>query len=152
MHLSFLRFPGPLLAVVLALVAACSPTRDQRGYVPSEGALASIELGVDTRDSVLERLGTPSATATFSADIWYYISRTTETMAFLEPEVLDQQVVAIDFDGGGVVTDIRRYTLDDANNVVPVDRITPTRGRELGIIEQLIGNVGRFRGQEAPRR
>lgn len=152
MHCNFPRFRGPLLAVALAFAAACAPTLDQRGYVPSPGDVASIELGIDTRDSILERLGTPSATATFSADSWYYISRTTETVAFLSPKVLDQQVVAVDFDADGTVVDVRRYTLDDANRVVPVDRVTPTRGRELGIIEQLIGNVGRFRNQPGPAR
>ena len=33
--------------------------------------------------------------------------------------------------------------LDDGQDVAMSDRETPTRGRELTILEQLLGNVGR---------
>ena len=34
--------------------------------------------------------------------------------------------------------------MDDANEVVLVERETPTSGSELSVIEQFIGNIGRF--------
>jgi hypothetical protein len=34
--------------------------------------------------------------------------------------------------------------LDDAQQIVPVDDTTPTLGRELGLLQQLLGNIGRF--------
>ena len=132
---------GLLLAGALA---ACTPSRDIRGYVPSPTLVAQITPGEDTKESVLQTLGSPSSTATFGTDSWYYISRTTETVAFFTEVVLEQSVVAIDFTPLGIVSGVRAYTLDDAQAVVPVEGKTPTLGRELGLLQQLLGNIGRF--------
>ena len=131
--------------VLAGALVACAPTVDIAGYVPNETMIAEIVSGETTRETVLTVLGSPSSTATFDTDSWYYISRTTETLAFFDATVLDQTVLAVDFDEVGVVTGLRRYTLDDARDIVPADGRTPTRGRELGLLEQLIGNIGRYR-------
>jgi outer membrane protein assembly factor BamE (lipoprotein component of BamABCDE complex) len=65
-------------------------------------------------------------------------------VAFFAEVVLEQSVVAIDFTPLGIVSGVRTYTLDDAQDVVPVEGKTPTLGRELGLLQQLLGNVGRF--------
>ena len=89
-------------------------------------------------------LGSPSSIATFGEEVWYYISSQTQTIAFYEPEVLDQKVVAIAFDDAGKVKNVRTYGLEDAQAIEPVARTTPTGGREVTILEQLIGNLGKF--------
>src|ERR1700730_18569090 len=48
----------------------------QRRYVLPEGALEQIPLGV-SQEQVLIALGTPSTVATFSGDVFYYISQQT---------------------------------------------------------------------------
>jgi outer membrane protein assembly factor BamE (lipoprotein component of BamABCDE complex) len=106
--------------------------------------VAAIAPGRDTRDTVLVALGTPTAIGTFHVNSWYYIGAQTKTVAYRAPEVLGQQVVAILFTDDGVVEDVQRYTLADAMRVSPTARETPTRGREMGLMEQLIGNIGRF--------
>lgn len=131
-------------ALTLHAAAACAPVRESRGYILNERVLASITPGTDTRDTVLVALGTPSAIGTFDPNSWYYIGALTEAVPYRAADVLDQQVVAISFGARGVVSDIQRYTLSDAMKINPTDRETPTRGRELGILEQLIGNLGRF--------
>lgn len=131
-------------ALVLIGAGGCVPVRDSRGYILNERALATITPGRDTRTTVLTALGTPTAVGTFQANNWYYIGTQTETVAYKEPVVLDQQVVAIAFTDGGVVTDIHRYSLADAIKINPTDRETPTRGREMSLLEQLLGNIGRF--------
>lgn len=144
-----------LLAIVgTTLVAvsmtACSPTTNVRGFVPDERLVGAIRPGVDNRSSVRAVLGTPSVPGVFGDDRWYYVSRTTEQLAFFDPEVLDQQVVAISFDDAGNVAAVDRIGLDAARNINPVGDTTPTRGRELGFWEQIFGNIGRFSGGGAP--
>ena len=39
---------------------------------------------------------------------------------------------------------IQINNLEDSINITPVERTTPTHGRELGIIEQILGNINRF--------
>jgi len=131
------------LAACFAILA-CTPTLEVRGYVPNETAISKLKKGYDTRRNVARLVGSPSSVSTFESKTWYYISKRSEHLAFFEEKVLDQQVVAIDFDDSGKISDIRRYKMDDSRKIVLVGRVTPTRGRELGLLEQLFGNIGRF--------
>ncbi len=136
----------PLLRCTLVAIAlaSCQPTIDQRGNLPDQKRVATIEPGVTTKEEVSQILGTPSSVSTFGDKTWYYISRRTEQTAFFQPEVLDQQVVVVAFDEGGVVRDIQRLNLADSRPIDPSARETASAGKELGFIEQLLGNVGKF--------
>ena len=132
------------LIVLGAATAACAPRIDTRGNAIHIEAVKTIEPNVHTRDHVLQLLGSPSSRTTFGDDVWYYISERTETTAFFTPEVVERQVIAIHFDKHGVVKSIDTLGKESAENVEPVDRTTPTAGNSLGVIEQLLSNVGRF--------
>ncbi len=136
--------PALILAASLTLAAACSPMKETRGYVPDEVLLSELRPGVHDRNSVASLLGSPSSVATFDSATWYYITRRTEQLAFFAEEVVEQQVVAIDFDDKGVLTGVRRFTLEDANDIQLVERQTPSRGKELTLLQQIFGNIGRF--------
>lgn len=136
-------------AVMIVTASACAPNIATRGNLPDPDKLAEIIPGEASRDDVADLLGSPSSAATFGDETWYYIATRVETVAFNEPEVIDQQVVAIKFGEDGLVTAIDTYGLDDARAVEIVERVTPTSGREVTILQQLLGNVGRF-AQEGP--
>jgi outer membrane protein assembly factor BamE (lipoprotein component of BamABCDE complex) len=154
----------PLAASVAALLAAaslagCVPTVDQRGNLPEPDKLALIQPGTTTRDQVAKILGTPSSTAIFDDRNWYYISRRTKQVAFLDADVLDQQVYIVNFDDKGVVRGIDHKELKDGREIEPAPGATPAPGRELTFLEQVLGNIGRFNksspstsgGSEGPR-
>jgi len=140
-----------LLALVLGLSAltACSIPVNDRGNLPKPDALAQIKPGVTDKQTVTRLVGTPSATAAFDANTWYYISRETKQVAFLKPELLDQQVVIIRFDDKGIVTAVDRKGLHDAQAMTPNPNATPAQGREFTFLEQLIGNFGKFNNSKA---
>ena len=133
---------GMLMA--LAILAGCSAKVTSRGNAPNPDKLSQIKVGEHNRSQVARLLGTPSNAAIFNDNTWYYVSRKTKTTAFYKPEVLESQVIAIHFDTSGKVKEIRRYTKKDGRDITPVARATPTPGREMGVLEQLLGNVGRF--------
>ncbi len=124
-------------------MAGCSKIERSRGYVPDASDLAEITIGTDNKLSVRDSLGSPSTVGTFDDDAWYYIRSRHERMAFFEEEVVAREVVAIYFDDQDRVEDIAHYGLQDGMVVSYSTRKTPTRGRELTILEQLLGNVGR---------
>ena len=130
--------------VALGLMSACTPTEQVRGYVPTAETINKLKTGIDNKRKVVRLVGSPTSVSTFESNTWYYISRHTQQLAFFEEEVLDQQVVAIDFDVSGFVSKVRRYAVNDARQIVPVDETTPSSGREMGILEQMFGNLGRF--------
>jgi outer membrane protein assembly factor BamE (lipoprotein component of BamABCDE complex) len=141
-----LRLAGIALAIMLA---GCAVSEDQRGHLPDPDKIAQIQPGVTTKEQVVKILGTPSSSSTFDDDVWYYISRKTKQIAFFSPTVLDQQVYIVDFDSQGVVKDLGHKTLADAESISPAPGSTPSPGRELSFMEQLIGNIGRFGGSSA---
>jgi len=130
--------------IVLGAATACAPRVDTRGNAVHIEDVAAIEPGVFTRELVLNKLGSPSSSANFGNDVWYYISERTETTAFFEPEVVQRQVVAIKFNEHGVVKTVDVLDEKNAEKVEPVDRVTPTAGNSVGMLDQLLSNLGRF--------
>ncbi len=108
--------------------------------------VSKINPGVHTRIDIASLLGSPSTVSTFQDSKWYYIGQKTTQFAFFEPEILERKVLVISFDDAGYVADTRTYGIEDGKIIDPVERITPTEGRELSIIQQLLGNLGRFTG------
>ncbi len=145
-RMNILLRPTPLaFALALSLFAgACTPSVDLRGNLPMPENLAQIQPGKTTRDEVQVLLGTPSTTAAFGEESWQYISARTETTAFFKPEVKERKVVSISFDRSGVVKEVVERGLEDGIQVQAVQRETPTAGKELSILEQLVGNIGKF--------
>jgi len=140
-------FRTALLAGAVGLVMAlggCQAKIVQHGNVPDEDQVVQIQPGQDDKNRVEQLLGSPSTTGTFGDDVWYYVSKRTTQTAFFEPEIVDQGVLAIAFDSQGIVQDMKVYDKNDGRLVAMVDRETPTHGNELTIIQQMLGNLGRF--------
>lgn len=141
---NFNRCRSLAAGAALVALAGCTIPVDQRGNLPDPAALAQIKPGATDKAKVTQLLGSPSSVAAFDANTWYYVSEKTKSVAFLKPELLDQQVVAIDFDGDGVVRDVRHRGMADRDMIEPNPNATPAPGREFSFIEQLIGNFGKF--------
>lgn len=139
----------PTIAAVTVLLG-CVPVENQRGYVPDQQAISSIEVGMDTKESVGKKLGDPSTAATFGNDVWYYMSAHVEQSAFFAPRATERNILAIEFSKDGKVTDMHRYSLADGRVVDFVSRETPTRGRELSLLQQIFNAVPGQIGQAAP--
>ena len=130
--------------MVVGVLAACSPRVDLRGNEIHLEDIATIEIGVHTKDHVLNKLGSPSNQSSFGQDTWYYMSERTETTAFFAPELKERQIIVVKFNQHGVVEDLDILGKDIAENVEPAERTTPTAGNTLNVIEQLMSNLGRF--------
>lgn len=108
----------------------------------------TIRPGQTTKQIVLELLGTPSTKSLFKDDVWLYVGEITSTYSFFPPSVRERKIVAIHFDPASRVSEVKQYGLRDGEDIDFVSRTTPTKGRELTILQQLIGNVGRFKSVE----
>ncbi len=135
---------SPLAVLALLALAACEPRVDTHGFMPNSELVSQIEAGAQDKFEVAEVLGSPSTMATFDDDVWYYITQQSRTFAFFKPEIIDQQVLVVSFDEADVVSEINRYTIEHGLIIDPVTRKTPTAGKELSILQQMFGNIGRF--------
>jgi len=126
------------------LMVACEPIRRTHGFTPRPTQLAEVKIGTDSKAEVAGKIGRPTTLGAFDTEEWYYISRSTESRAFLEPRVVSQEVVVVGFNDDGVAESVDSYGLEDGRVVNLVTRTTPTRGKRLTFLQQLLGNVGRF--------
>ena len=136
-----------LLGAASAALAACQPTIDYRGYQSRGGDLAKVQVGM-AKSEVEGLLGSPSTTASINVegDSYYYISSRVEQKAFFDPVETDRQVFAVRFDQTDRVVSFANYGLTDGEVIDFNTRRTPTKGKELTIVQQLLGNIGRFKG------
>ncbi len=138
---SALALAGALLGS--ALVGACSPITSYQGFQAVEANPKDVKVGVDDKTTVMDRLGSPSVVAAFDPNTWYYISQISDQVAFHMPVVRRRDVVAIAFNkADDKVAEVRTYGLKDGKVIPYNKRSTPTRGRELSVLEQIIGNIG----------
>lgn len=121
---------GALLAPLLVALPGCDPNFNQRGFAPTPGSVEKLEVGTQSREDVIRLVGSPSAVSTFNPNIWYYISETQESFAFLKTVVSEQKVIQVTFNDSGRIAGIKNYDLKDAENIAMVQRITPTSDRK----------------------
>ena len=133
-----------VITFAAAGLAACEPRAWRHGQIFDHEAVESIEPGVHNQLEVKRSLGTPSSSSLFGDETWFYISQYRTASVLSMPQTESQIVVAVAFDDAGIVQEIAMLTIEDGLIVNPVSRKTPTHGRELGLLEQLIGNIGRF--------
>ena len=132
------------VCVLPLVLGACESRVGTRGNLPDPDLIASLETGVSGQDEVVQYLGSPSTVAIFDFETWFYVSERTETTAFFEPEVVERKVLVIKFDDSGKLASISGIGLEASHDVEPVDRITPTAGNDITVMDQILGNLGRF--------
>jgi outer membrane protein assembly factor BamE (lipoprotein component of BamABCDE complex) len=133
------------LLIVLA-VGGCTRIRDTKGYLYDPVMVASVAPNVDNKASVMRVLGRPSFESEFDKNVWYYVSQSTEQFAFRNPRAKEHQVMVVRFDAKGTVSQVEKLGRDQLVSIDPADDKTPTRGKEIGFLQQLFGNIGRFSG------
>ncbi len=143
MDRGFLRLSTAALVGLAAATAACAPVQTYNGFRSDRNnqEIPDPQVGVDTRDTVMQRFGSPSTTAVFDQTAWYYVGSVQERVAFYTPHITERQVMVVRFNGD-TVSAVEKYGMERGRIIAYNDQETPTRGRELGVLEQLLGNIG----------
>ncbi|WP_457087552.1 outer membrane protein assembly factor BamE [Marinovum sp. KMM 9879] len=125
-----------------AVLSACVAQYRNHGYLPSDEDLTNVIVGVDTRDTVSENIGVPGTAGVANQGNYYYIGSRVRSFGLLPPKIVEREIVAVEFDGTGVVENISRYGLEDGRVVTLNRRVTETGDGDIGFIRRLFGNVG----------
>lgn len=133
-----------VLGAVLLMLSACSEIIRNHGYVPPEGDLNALIVGVDTRDTLAASIGRPSTSGVVQDQSWYYIGSQVRHFGARKPEEINREVVAISFNDSGTVSNIERFGLERGKVVVLSRRVTETSVRDVTFIRQIIRNFGNF--------
>jgi len=114
--------PALLAAPLLlgAMVSGCSlvdAPKQLRGNRVDVDQIKELVTGTSTRADATSLLGSPTAKATFDDNTWIYIGEVTRTRVGRAPGVLQQDVVVLNFDQGGVLRGVKRLNQDDGRSV-----------------------------------
>jgi outer membrane protein assembly factor BamE (lipoprotein component of BamABCDE complex) len=128
------------LGVALALGGCTTAQVYNQGYVIDEQALSLVPEG-SSREQVLLALGSPSTTATFDSEVFYYISQQrVRPMQFMQPRLVNQRILAVYFGQDGRVRQIANYGLQDGRVFDFISRTTPTGGSDQSFLGQLLSS------------
>jgi outer membrane protein assembly factor BamE (lipoprotein component of BamABCDE complex) len=137
------------LALLLAAgLAACTPIIRNHGYVPAPDELALVEVGVDTRETVSEKIGRPSTSGLLNDEGWFYVQSQYERIGPREPKEIDRKLLAVTFNEAGVVENIAFFGLEDGQVVEISRRVTETNVKGISVITQLLGSFGRITAED----
>lgn len=147
-----LRIAALIVGGLLLGLPGCASRTQTHGDPVEPEQLARIVPRTHTKADVQALLGSPSSAAPFVDDAWYYISARMEGLAFLPDEEVERQVVVIRFDPQNVVSAVDVLELAQGREVALVKRETPTFGEDTSVLQQFLGNIGRFEKEQPQRR
>lgn len=130
------------LAAALVATSGCTRLRGHQGYVGDSTLLASVQPGVDNKESVQASLGRPTFVGQFAENDWYYYARDTKQLAFAQPKASSQYVLLVRFDPAGNVASVKQTGIENIANISPNGDKTPTLGRNTSFFEEIFGNIG----------
>ncbi|ANA14089.1 MULTISPECIES: outer membrane protein assembly factor BamE [Acetobacter] len=144
--ISRLRNTCGALAAVIALsgCAVFGPTPTPRGSLIEADDYNQLIPGASTRADALDLLGSPTTKGAFDDNTWIYISMSTYLIPMDFPGIGKQQVVVLKFDDAGNLQSLRTLNKKDSRSVAMINSITPTPGTKINILQQILGNVGRY--------
>lgn len=133
-----------LAGCVLLMAVGCTTLYRNHGYAPTDDQLAEVLVGVDTRSTVADIIGPPTAGGVENGGGFFYVQSRFRLYGPLEPKEIDREVVAIRFDGEGVVANVERFGLENGNVVALSRRVTEDNIADTTFIRQLFGSIGTF--------
>jgi outer membrane protein assembly factor BamE (lipoprotein component of BamABCDE complex) len=143
MRLGLMKTATSVAMIGSALIASgCARVPGQQGFIADSSLVDGIQAGIDTRASVEKTLGRPTFASQFTANEWYYVSRSTKQLAFATPQPVSQMILRVQFDSAGNVTNVSKSGVEKVARISPNGDKTPTLGRERGFFEDVFGNIG----------
>ncbi|MBP5534536.1 MAG: outer membrane protein assembly factor BamE [Alphaproteobacteria bacterium] len=129
--------------ILMVIALACCST-NQVGDVPSDVRVHAIKAGKHTKEDVTRLLGSPTSITLFEKESWLYIESKEQNRVFLPAKEIERKIVKITFNADGTVSKIKELSKDDGRDIAIDNTVTPIAGKDLSIIDEFIGNFGRF--------
>lgn len=133
-----------LSMLIIVLCAACSSDlfTSHNGNIPDAQKIAQVHSG-QTKEQVLDILGSPSLLTGLNGNHWIYMSSTVKRVAFMKPEEISRDILAITFKDNKV-SKIETRTLADGNDISIDSDITQATDRDDGFFRKYFGGVGAY--------
>ena len=135
-----------LATVAMVALSACSPITATRGNLISDTKFQEVKPHSSNRAEISKIWGPPTTTSSFDGNTWYYIGETTKQRGVFAPEAVKRRMIRVKFDpaDNDTIIEVSDLDINKAKDIALVERKTPTAGREFTILQQFVGNIGKY--------
>ena len=138
-----------IILTVLFLASCSSDNMKVHGNMIRDDELVYVEQGQTSQNDMIMMFGQPTTKGSFDEDIWYYIGQTVEYRSLMKPDVVERKIVEVCFDEEGLVESVKGYNLADGAEIDTCPDETESLGTERNVMQQLLGNIGKFNAPKA---
>lgn len=128
-------------------LCGCINREDHIGYSFPEGYEKHLKIGKTSRHRVFDVLVSPSTESNYGQITYYYVGQIQSIRTLEHPKVDKQNILALTFNKKGILQSIKHYNIADYKQLSYDERRTILKGNEMGVLEQMIHNIGRFGGK-----
>lgn len=126
---------------MMTMLSACESRITQHGNILDPVVLDKLSIGATKQVEVEALFGKPSTVGAFDSGHIYYISQQMEDAPGKKVELLERTIVIFTFDDNKTLQSIEFQDKSQSRTVFYLDSATPTPGQNLGIIDQILGNI-----------
>lgn len=131
------------VGLVLTMITSCGSRIQSHGRLVEDSQLASIEIGVSTKQDILFALGQPSFEGAFNSGKIYYNNQIMIKEVAGKNKVSDRTLFIFTFDNSNILQEIEVRDQSTDLQIAKIDKATPTPGENLSATEQILSNLRR---------
>ena len=131
------------VGLVLTMITSCGSRIQSHGRLVEDSQLASIEIGVSTKQDILFALGQPSFEGAFNSGKIYYNNQIMIKEVAGKNKVSDRTLYIFTFDNSNILQEIEARDQSTDLQIAKIDKATPTPGENLSATEQILSNLRR---------
>lgn len=128
--------------IIFCSACASDTFLEHNGNMPDKEKVAQIHQG-QSKEEVYDILGAPSLVTGLNDNHWIYMSSTVKKVAFLRPEEISRDILALSFKDDKIQK-IEKKTLADAHNITIDKNVTEAADPEVGFFKKYFGGVGTY--------
>ena len=136
------RLKKILSVALIFVILGCSEQYRKHGYIPSEEELSSVSVSQDDKNTVIEKLGTPSIGGILSDGNIYFVQSKVLKNSIRASKPVDRQVLVLSFDDKGKLDNIQKFGIEKGKIVILDYRTTPSGLKNMSFLFRLFQNVG----------
>lgn len=140
-----------IIFVIAVFVLSGCQSVNTRGTFIDDNMLDQVKGQKLSKDELLYTLGTPTLKPDYSANKWYYVSRTVRNKAWAEPKLIKQRIVEIVFKDN-LVDEVNVMDRKYQPNVPISKDATISKGTEENPLQTFVKNFGRFNKSKKGKR
>ncbi len=130
-----------LLFFIILFISSCSETIQTNGLSNTIITEMQVKIGITTKNELNKKYGPPVFEGIFNNNILYYISHESGYKNFSPRKTKKLLILKITLDNDNKVKSLKKYTENNAENIIISNEKTRTINNEGVFLKQMLNNL-----------